>query len=343
MCPKGGGYETAPRDFFRYRRDLFRPRGRQTKQSHSRRAAADAAALQADTSLQLALKKKDAKAVGALLDQQFTWTNEAGQTLTSAQFLRDAAAGTAVGDTEYTDVKARDYGQLAVVTGIGKRTGHAGTFFARIWVKRPAGWLLLTHQDTAILAKAAPSPQAPAAGKGAADCRQAAKIPAAPFPTCQKQRNKKKSSRPIRTWRRRSLPTTRRRGPYHVADEFVGIGRQYVGSPDTKAGRVGQIGIVTNRVVLPKMLLGRVVCLRRCGHHHCRPPAGRRTALSRHSRVGESRRPLAVVSQARDDDRKRHGSIADAPRCERMSEFCHLAESVNGLISGAGLPSLWRV
>jgi hypothetical protein len=42
----------------------------------------------------------------------------------------------------------------------------------------------------------------------------------------------------------------------HVADEFVGIGRRYAGSPDTKAGRVGQIGIVTNRVVLPKMLWG---------------------------------------------------------------------------------------
>ena len=43
---------------------------------------------------------------------------------------------------------------------------------------------------------------------------------------------------------------------YHVADEFVGIGRQYMGTPDTKAGRVGQIGIVSNRVVLPKMLRG---------------------------------------------------------------------------------------
>src|SRR5258708_26837706 len=93
----------------------------------------NAAVLQADTSLQLALRKKDAKAVGALLDQQFTWTTDAGQTLASAQFLKDAAAGTAVGDTEYNNVKAHDYGQLAIVTGIGKRTGHEGTFFARIW------------------------------------------------------------------------------------------------------------------------------------------------------------------------------------------------------------------
>src|ERR1700680_485227 len=80
----------------------------------------DAAALQVDTSLQLALKKKDAKAGGALLDPSFTWT--------------------------------------------GKRTGHAGTFFARIWVKRPAGWLLLTHQDTAILTKGSPTQQGAAAG-----------------------------------------------------------------------------------------------------------------------------------------------------------------------------------
>src|SRR5271169_6838656 len=68
----------------------------------------DAAALQADTALQIALKKKDAKAVGALLDQQFSWTTDGGQALTSAQFLKDAAAGTAVGDTEYNNAKARD-------------------------------------------------------------------------------------------------------------------------------------------------------------------------------------------------------------------------------------------
>jgi hypothetical protein len=215
----------------------------------------DAAALQADTALQLALKKKDAKAVGALLDQSFTWTNEAGQTLTSAQFLRDAAAGTAVGDTEYNDVKARDYGQLAVVTGIGKRTAHAGTFFARIWVKRPAGWLLLTHQDTAILTKGLPTQQGAAAGKApavASDCENPCRsLPYSPKTAEQKEVVKAYqavetavTSHDAKTW------------AYHVADEFVGIGRQYTGTPDTKAGRVGQIGITTNRVILPKMLWG---------------------------------------------------------------------------------------
>ena len=215
----------------------------------------DATALQADNALQLALRKKDGKAVSALLDQQFSWTNEAGQTKTSAQFLKDAAAGSAVGDTEYTDVKGRDYGQLAIVTGVGKRTGRAGTFFARIWVKRPAGWLLLTHQDTAILVKTSPPPKAPAAEKSAEvapDCENPCRtLPYEPKTASQKEIVKAYqavetavTSHDAKTW------------AYHVADEFVGIGRQYTGTPDTKAGRVGQIGIVSNRVTLPKMLSG---------------------------------------------------------------------------------------
>ena len=213
------------------------------------------AALQADTALQLALKKKDAKAVGALLDQQFTWTTGAGQTLMSAQFLKDAASGAAVGDTEYNNMKARDYGQLAVVTGVGKRTGHAGTVFARVWVKRPAGWMLLTHQDTPILAKGTPS-QPTASGQGAAGgggLRQSLPHASHYMPKTAAQKEVVKAYQDIevavtshdeRTW------------AYHVADEFVGIGRRYTGAPDTKGERVGQIGIVTNRVVLPKMLWG---------------------------------------------------------------------------------------
>src|ERR1700733_5973727 len=129
----------------------------------------NAAALQADKALQQALEKKDGKAAGALLDEQFTWTDEAGRTRKKAQFLRDAAAGGTDGDTAYTDVKTHEYGQLAVVTGTGTHNGNVRTFFARVWVKRPAGWLLLTHQDTAILTKAAPSAPAAASANGPTD------------------------------------------------------------------------------------------------------------------------------------------------------------------------------
>jgi hypothetical protein len=214
----------------------------------------DAAALQADTALQIALKKKDAKAVGALLDQQFSWTTEAGQSLTSAQFLKDAAAGTAVGDTEYNNVKARDYGELVVVTGIGKRTGHDGTFFARIWVKRPAGWLLLTHQDTPILAKGSPS-QPTAEGKSPAsssDCEN----PCRSLPYTPKTAEQKEVVKAYEAIEVAVTAHDERMWGYHVADEFVGIGRRYTGTPDTKGERMGQIGISKNKLILPKMLWG---------------------------------------------------------------------------------------
>jgi hypothetical protein len=213
------------------------------------------AVLQADNALQLALKNKNTKALGAALDQDFSWTNEAGRTRKRAEFLRDAATGAVAGDTSYTGLKARDYGQLAVVTGTGKRTGQGDTFFARIWVKRPAGWLLLTHQDTPILSKDSPSPKPPAppaSAPASSDCDNPCRtLPYKPQTEGQKEIVKAYqdvetavTSHDAKTW------------AYHVADEFVGIGRRYFGEPDTKAARVGQIGIVSNKVVLPQMLQG---------------------------------------------------------------------------------------
>ena len=210
--------------------------------------------LQADNTLQLSLRKKDAKAIGALLDQQFTWTNEAGQTLMSAQFLRDSASGAAVGDTEYANVRARDYGQLVIVTGIGKRTGHDGTFFARIWVKRPAGWLLLTHQDTAILAKGSPS-QPTAEAKNAASTSEC-ENPCRSLPFTPKTAEQKEVVEAYKAIEVAVTSHDEKMWAYHVADEFVGIGRRYPGTPDTKAGRMGQIGISKNKLILPKMVWG---------------------------------------------------------------------------------------
>ena len=214
----------------------------------------DTAALQADNALQLALRKKDAKAVGALLDQQFSWTTDAGETLASAQFLKDAAAGTAVGDTEYNNVKAHDYGQLAIVTGIGKRTGHEGTFFARIWVKRPAGWLLLTHQDTPILAKGSPSQ--PTADAKSSATNSECENPCRTLPFTPKTAEQKDVVKAYEAIEVAVDSHDERMWAYHVADEFVGIGRRYTGAADTKGGRMGQIGVSKNKLVLPKMLWG---------------------------------------------------------------------------------------
>jgi hypothetical protein len=214
----------------------------------------ETAVLKADQALQSAIASKNGKAAGMLLDSQFTWTNESGKTRKSAQFLNDVSSGTPDRDTGYSDLKAREYGQLAVVTGTGKSSGHAETFFARVWVKRPAGWRLLTHQDTGILAKApAAPPPAPAKDSAApVDCEN----PCRTLPVSPKTQGEKDVFKAYQAVETAVTSHDAKTWAYHVADEFVGIGRQYTGSPDTKAARVGQIGVVTNRVVLPKMLRG---------------------------------------------------------------------------------------
>ena len=219
-------------------------------------AGQEDAVLQADTSLQVALKHKDAKAAGALLDQDFTWTNEAGMTRKKAQFLTDAASGTLIGDTEYNNMKARDYGQLAIVTGVGKRTGHAGTVFARIWVKKPGGWMLLTHQDTPILSKgaqSAPTNESKTPG-GSSECDN----PCRNLPIVTKTAEQKELVKAYEAVEVAVTAHDEHTWGQHVADEFVGIGRRYTGMPDTKGQRLGQIGISKNKLILPKMLSGEV-------------------------------------------------------------------------------------
>lgn len=212
--------------------------------------------LEADNSLQLALKHKDAKAASALMDQDFSWTNDAGATRKKTQFLQEVTAGSAVGDTEYNNVKAHDYGELVLVTGVGKRSGHAGSFFARVWVKRPTGWTLLTNQDTPILTTGKPTQQGGSA-KGAADSSEC-ENPCHTVPIVTKTPEQKEVVKAYQTVETAVVMHDERNWAAHVADEFVGIGRRYLGMPDTKAARVGQVGIGKGKVILPKMLSGEV-------------------------------------------------------------------------------------
>jgi hypothetical protein len=217
-------------------------------------ASGSRAVLETDQTFRLALKNKDSKTAGSLLDQEFTWTNEAGQARKRAKFLQDSAAGPADSGTEYSSLKAREYGQLAIVTGMGARYGHADVFFARIWVKRQAGWLLLTHQSTAVIASGAPSHQeAVAAGDGAMDdpnCEN----PCHTVPYMPKTAAEDEVVKAYQAVETAVIAHDSPTWAYHVADEFVGIGRRYTGKPDAKAERVSQIAGSTAHVTLPKML-----------------------------------------------------------------------------------------
>ena len=216
-------------------------------------AGGDSAVLGADHALQLALSKKDANAAGALLEPEFTWTDGNGQTRNRAQFLKEVAAGTVKADAPSASMYTRDYGQLAIVTFRGGAAGSSESFVARIWTKRGADWRLLLQQDTGVGKPAgarAQSQGSASTSAGSAECDN----PCRTVPFTAKTAEEGAVVKAYQDVETAVVSHDAATWAYHVADEFVGIGRRFEGTPDTKAGRVGQIGIVSNRVILPKML-----------------------------------------------------------------------------------------
>ena len=105
---------------------------------------------QADRTFVKAVQQQDAKELGALLDQDFTWTTSAGKTLNRsdvlAHFPELAGNETASADTPHL------YGDVAVVTAVHDRA-HA----ARFWVKRDGGWRLLIYHEATLVEKTEPA------------------------------------------------------------------------------------------------------------------------------------------------------------------------------------------
>jgi ketosteroid isomerase-like protein len=110
------------------------------------------AALQADQALVEAVRKGDKAAVDGLLDAEFTWTDRMGRTRNRANVLDDLATIDYQGEADTRSLN--DFGQVALITGTHQvAAGNARVRFARIWVKRAAGWRALVYQETTIAEK----------------------------------------------------------------------------------------------------------------------------------------------------------------------------------------------
>ena len=108
----------------------------------------DQAPLLADHLLVQAIAKGDKAAAGALLDSEFTWTDRSGKTRAKTDILRDWKTLDGGSDTDLT---ARHYDQILLITGTHRAGSQgAGVRFVRVWIKRPAGWIALVYQETAI-------------------------------------------------------------------------------------------------------------------------------------------------------------------------------------------------
>lgn len=103
---------------------------------------------------------------GGLLAQDFTHVDARGRLRSRAEFCGAAAALAPAGP--YTDLAVRDYGEVALVTGT-RRPVDGDISFVTIWIREPAGWRALIHQDNVLAgtdeapAHAAPQPRDPGA------------------------------------------------------------------------------------------------------------------------------------------------------------------------------------
>jgi hypothetical protein len=118
----------------------------------------DQAVLQADKALVQAIGKADRKAVGKLLDADFTWIDSNGKSQTRAQVLQGFPAP-ANSDVE---LQERTYGRSAVV-----RANRGRVQVMRIWAKRPFGWQAVLYQEVTLALKSEP---ASTGGAGSDDC-----------------------------------------------------------------------------------------------------------------------------------------------------------------------------
>lgn len=104
-----------------------------------------ATAAEADRAFVADLNEGDALSGSALLDDEVTWTDGAGRTLTKAELSNMFPPPAIVKETA-GEAQAFDYGRVRVVR-VDRDRNHA----LRVWVQRPAGWRLLVYQEVVSL------------------------------------------------------------------------------------------------------------------------------------------------------------------------------------------------
>lgn len=131
-------------------------------------AASTAAAFAQDTSLQELKKldadwnvlrlKGDARALGALLADDWMLTHSDGRVQSKADYLQELATKSRTNSQiENVDVQVRPYRETAVITGTSVQSGVSdgkpwqGKFrFTRVWVHLPERWVMVSSHSSRI-------------------------------------------------------------------------------------------------------------------------------------------------------------------------------------------------
>jgi hypothetical protein len=120
-------------------------------QPKARSAALDEVVLAADRALGTAMRRGDRASARRLLTLQFTYVDADGKIHLRREFLgglKNVAARPAA------DVKIRNFGSLAMMTGKHASAQGTDVFFLDVWVRQKGAWRALLMQDIPIKAGA---------------------------------------------------------------------------------------------------------------------------------------------------------------------------------------------
>jgi hypothetical protein len=188
-------------------------------------AEMDQTVLQADHAFVQDLANGDNAKLTSLLDENFTWCDSNGKTLSGAEVLR-ALPKDSLGDESGVDVAERTYGQVAAVSA-----SRGKVHVLRLWVQRPSGWRLLVYHEVTQLDQPSTS-----AGTGVNDCENPCKsVPFRPANDAERAI--------IASWQALETAVTAHESADwapHIADEFVQISSNS-DHPITKSGRMATL------------------------------------------------------------------------------------------------------
>jgi len=231
---------------------------------------ADQAVLQADRKFSQAAALQNGSLLARLLDDDFTWTDADGETLTTAEVLQGVPKPV-LGDESGLDLTERTYGQVGAVSA-----SRGKVHVLRLWVQRPAGWRLLVYHEVRQLEQPSAS-----AGSGVKECENPCK--SVPF----KPANEAEAAI-IASWQALETGVTAHDATAwapHIAEEFVQISSNS-DHPISKAGRVetlnkqrqSGVGSAPSPLVSAKMLDFGDAVIMTCLHQ---PYSGKPVRVSR--------------------------------------------------------------
>jgi hypothetical protein len=233
-------------------------------------ADTDQAVLQADRKFVQAASLQNGSLLARMLDDDFTWTDADGKTLTSAEVLHSVPKPI-LGDESGVEVSERTYGQVGAV-----QASRGKVHILRMWVQRPGGWRLLVYHEVKQLDQPSTS-----AGSGVKDCQNPCKM--VPF----KPANEAEAAI-IASWQALETGVTAHDSAAwapHIADEFVQISSNS-DHPISKTGRMetldkqklSEVGSAPSPLVSAKMFDFGDAVIMTCLHQ---PQSGKPVHVSR--------------------------------------------------------------